>query len=315
MDFKNILDQLNIPAQCKKYGISVWQYPQFIFLVMGFIIITSIIVAYFIGSHYIENVETVALLVILLATVLLSLAFIITKSFEKLAEANRMKSEFVSIVSHQLRSPLSNLRWGIELLMSGRIGVIEEAQIEYFKILKENCGRMRELVSNLLIVSRIDTSTLPIKNAEFSLSDLIREIVKGSEIFAKASNVSLEFNCQENLPNVIADSSQITLAVDNLLDNAIKYTKEKGTVKLKLERKDKNLHFEIADSGVGIPKEDQKYIFQKFFRSQNAAKHQTQGSGLGLYIAKAIIEKSGGKVGFKSQEGVGSTFWFTLPIK
>jgi len=313
MDFKNILGQLNIPAQCKKYGISIWQYPQFIFLVMGFIIITSIIVAYFIGSHYIENVETVALLVILLATVLLSLAFIITKSFEKLAEANRMKSEFVSVVSHQLRSPLSNLRWAIELLMSGRIGVIEEDQIEYFKILKENCGRMRELVSNLLIVSRIDTSTLPINNAEFSLSDLVRRIVKGSEIFAKASNVGLEFNCQENLPNVIADSSQITLAVDNLLDNAIKYTKEKGTVKLRLERRDKNLHFEIADSGVGIPQEDQKYIFQKFFRSQNAAKHQTQGSGLGLYIAKAIIEKSGGKVGFKSQEGVGSTFWFALP--
>jgi signal transduction histidine kinase len=315
MDSKKILYQLNIPAQCKKYGISVWQYPPFIFLIMGFITIISIVTAYFIGTHYIENSETVALLVILLAAVLLVLAFVVTKSFEKLAEANRMKSEFVSVVSHQLRSPLSNLRWVIEILMSGRIGKIEEDQIEYFKILRENCGRMRDLVSNLLTVSRIDTATLPIKNAEFSFSDLVREIVKRSEIFAKASNVILEVNCESNPLNVIADSSQTSLVVDNLLDNAIKYTKDKGTVKINVKEKGKNLYFEITDSGVGIPQEDQKYIFQKFFRSQNAAKHQTQGSGLGLYIAKAIIEKTGGKIGFKSQEGVGSTFWFTLPIK
>ena len=86
-------------------------------------------------------------------------------------------------------------------------------------------------------------------------------------------------------------------------------------MEIKIESQEKNIYFEIEDNGVGIPKEEQKYIFQKFFRSGNILRYQTQGSGLGLYISKAIIEKSGGKIGFKSQEGIGSTFWFTLPIK
>ncbi|MCD6402659.1 HAMP domain-containing histidine kinase, partial [bacterium] len=133
--------------------------------------------------------------------------------------------------------------------------------------------------------------------------------------FAKASNVKLYFKYQNKLPKISADPFQIKQVIENLLDNAIRYTKDKGKVEMLLKKKNKKLHFEIKDNGVGIPKEDQKYIFQKFFRSSNVMRHRTQGSGLGLYIAKAIIEKSGGKIGFQSKENKGSTFYFTLPIK
>ncbi len=105
------------------------------------------------------------------------------------------------------------------------------------------------------------------------------------------------------------------MVIENFLDNAIRYVQEKGLVEIKIKREKDFVYFEIKDNGVGIPKEDQKYIFQKFFRSENILRYQTQGSGLGLYISKAIIEKSGGKIGFSSQEGRWSTFWFTLPIK
>jgi len=315
MGFKNILSQLNIPAQCKRYNLSLWQCPQFLFLIMGIIIIGSILAAYFIGTRYIENPELVALIILLVALILFIIAFIITRSFERLAEASRMKSEFINIVSHQLRSPLSNLRWAIELLMSGRLGKIEEKQTEYFRILKENSGRMRELVSDLLIISRIETTTLPLKKKEISLEDLIKKLISEFEPFTQASNVEIEFKSEENLPKILADPSQIHLVVENLLDNAIRYIKNNGKVKMLLSRRGQNLYFEIEDNGVGIPREDQKYIFQKFFRSENVLKYQTQGSGLGLYISKAIVERSGGKIGFKSQEGIGSTFWFTLPIK
>jgi len=314
MDFKNILSQLNILAQCKRYGLSLWQCPQFLFLIMGIIIIGSTLTAYAIGTRYIEEPELVALIVLLITAILFIIAAIITRSFERLAEASRMKSEFISVVSHQLRSPLSNLRWAIELLMSGRLGKIEEKQTEYFRILKENSGRMGELVSDLLIVSRIETATLPQKRKEISLEDLIKKLISEFEPFAQASNVEIEFKSEENLPKILADPSQIRLVVENLLDNAVRYIKDRGKVKMLLSRRGQNLYFEIEDNGVGIPKEDQKYIFQKFFRSENILRYQTQGSGLGLYISKAIIERSGGKIGFKSQEGVGSTFWFTLPI-
>lgn len=315
MFIKKILEQLNIPAQCKRYGLSLWQCPQFLFILMGVIIIASTLTTYAIGTKYIEEPELVALIVLLITAILFIVAAVITRSFERLAEASRMKSEFISIVSHQLRSPLSNLKWAIELLMSGRLGKIEEKQTEYFRILKENSGRMGELVSDLLIVSRIETARLPLRKDEFSLENLIRELIKEFESFARASNVEIEFKSEANLPKILADPSRIRLVIENLLDNAIRYVKDSGKVKMLLEKRAQNLYFEIKDNGVGIPKEDQKYIFQKFFRSENVLKYQTQGSGLGLYISKAIIERSAGKIGFKSQEGVGSTFWFTLPIK
>ncbi len=315
MNLKEIFEQFNVPAQCKKYGLPLWQCPHFLFLAMGIIIIGSTLAVYAIGSRYVEDPQVITLIVLLVTAILFTIAVIITRSFERLAEANRMKSEFISVVSHQLRSPLSNLRWVIELLTSGRVNGVSEKQLEYFKILKENSTRMRELVSDLLIVSRIETAKLPLKKKEIFLEDLVRKIIKELESFAKASNVKIELKAQENLPKVFVDPSQILLVIENLLDNAIRYIKEKGQVEIKLEKREKNLYFEIKDNGVGIPKEDQKYIFQKFFRSENVMRYQTQGSGLGLYITKSIVNRSGGKIGFKSQEGIGSTFWFILPIK
>lgn len=257
----------------------------------------------------------VALIVLFTTAILLIIATIIVQGFERLAEANRMKSEFVSIVSHQLRSPLSNLKWVIEVLMSGKITRVEAKQLEYFKILRENSGRMAELVSDLLTVSRIEQGRLPFRREKTSLKDLIGKMMEEMKIFAQANNVEMEFVSEENLPSLFIDPLQVKLAIENLLDNAVRYIPGKGKVEMELRKKNSDLYFKIKDNGVGIPKEDQKYIFQKFFRSGNVLRHQTEGSGLGLYISKSIIEKSGGKIGFQSQEGEGSTFWLTLPIK
>ncbi len=315
MDFKEVLKELNIVANCRKYGISIWQCPQFLFVIMGLVIMVTSLTTYVLGTRYVADPDTVSLIVLAITIVLFVITFSMTRSMEGLAEANRLKSEFVSIVSHQLRSPLSNLKWAIELLLSGRLGEIDGKQGEYFKILKDNATRMEELVADLLIVSRLEQGRFPLNKSAFSLEELTKEIILTFEPAAKAAHVEIKPEVINPLPKAWADASRIKMVIENFLDNAIRYTKEKGEIKIKIELKRKTLLFSVRDNGVGIPKGDQKHIFQKFFRSKNILKYQTQGSGLGLFIAKSLVEKSGGKVGFQSQENKGSMFWFTIPTK
>jgi len=309
------LDQLNIPGQCRRYGLSLWQCPQFLFLIMGIIIISASIVSYLIGTRYITDPELVALLVLAVSILLFIIAFIITRSFERLAEASRMKSEFINIISHQLRSPLTNIKWTFELLTSKELEVPSRKIEEYLNNVKENIARMVELIDDLLIVSKIEQGTFPIIKKEIFLEDLIKDLVSRFKVFAEASRIDLSFSPQKNLPEVYADPSLLKLVMENLIDNAIRYTKGGGKVELKLTKKEKNVVFEIKDTGVGIPEKEQKYIFRKFFRAENVTKERTRGSGLGLYVCKSVIMRSGGKIWFESKEGKGTTFIFTHPIK
>ncbi len=312
---KKILESLNPLTSCKKWGVSLWQCPQFLFLLMGVIIIGVILATYSIAAYQVGDPKIVALVVLVIAFVLLILDFIITRSFERMAEASRMKTEFISVVSHQLRSPLTNLRYSLELLISGKLGKIQEKQLEYFKILEENTQRMGDLINDLLTVSRIETGRLPLKKEEISLGALTKKVILKFKPLADASSVRVELRAPKNLPKVLSDSLWLEQIVENLLDNAIRYIKNKGEVKIKIRRGAKKIYFEIQDNGVGIPKEEQKFIFQKFFRSENVLKYQTEGSGLGLYINKQILKLLGGEIGFSSETNKGSTFWFTMPIK
>ena len=315
MNCKKIFSQLNIAKQCRKYGLPLWQCPQFLFLVMGIIIVGSSLTFYFIGTRYIEDPIFVALITIIIAIVLLIIGTTISRGFERLAEANRMKSEFVSIASHQIRAPLTNLSWTIETLISGKIISPLKKQLEYFKILQENSQRMRDLINDLLVVSRIEQGRFYLKKENISPLKIVEEVMSEFKEAAKSAGVKIFFDKKENPPNVLSDPLQLKQVMGNLLDNAIRYTKKGGEVRIRVGRKNNNIYFEVKDNGVGIPQKDQKYICQKFFRSENILKYQTRGTGLGLYIAKSILGRLGGKIGFKSQEGIGSTFWFTLPTK
>lgn len=314
MKITKIFQQINIIAECRKYGVPLWECPSFLIVLTGLVTIGAMLATYFIAIEYTEP-RIVALIVILVTTLLIVINYLIVQGFEKLAEANRLKSEFVSIASHQLRSPLTGIKWAIALMLSEQAEGSNPERLERLKTIKESNQRMINLVNDLLNVSRIEQGRLGLKPEKISLEKLLQEIVKEYALLAKAKNVKVFLEAEKDLPLILIDPQGIKLVLHNLIDNAIRYTKGEGKVKIKLFKKGRLICCEMEDNGVGIPKEDQKKIFQKFFRSQNVMKYQTEGTGLGLFIAKAIIKGSKGNIGFSSQESQGSTFWIELPIK
>jgi len=319
---KNIIKQLNIVGQCKEYNLPLWQCPQFFFLITGIITIAIILAGYTVGTRIFENPLLAAWIVVGVAGFLLIVNFALSRAFGKVAEANRMKSEFIRVISHQLRSPLSNIRWSTEFLMSQTVDNDHDKKQKYFKILEENIARMQELISNLLTASRIEAGTLVFNIEEFSLAEFAKEVISKFRPSAEASNVNISLKASAASPPVKGDSSQIKVVIENLLDNAIRYTRfqpeskaERGRIQIRISQKRNKVFFEIEDNGMGIPKTEQPYIFQRFFRGKQSMRRQALGSGLGLYISKSIIEKSGGEMGFYSEPDRGSTFWFTLPTK
>lgn len=314
MQKRKILNHLNIYAQCKSSGLPLWQCPQFLFLLMGSIIIITSIAFYVIGTQYVADPSIVALIVLIINVILFVIGFSVVKSFEKLAEASKLKSEFINIISHQVRSPLTNLKWVVDILHSKDIEKNIEKEEEYFSSLKENIRRISDLIDNLLVVSRIQEGTLVSNKKEIDVRKVISDMIFRFKVFAEASNIKIEFNSDEDTPNILIDPFQINLVIENLIDNAIRYTTQKGKIEISLKRKGKEILFKIKDSGVGIPENDQKYIFQKFFRAYSPLKEKTRGSGLGLFITKSIIEKEGGRIWFESKEMEGTSFLFTLPI-
>ncbi len=316
---------LNLLFQCKKYNLPLLRCPQFLFCLMGLFIDIVIIILYFIGKNYIESPHVISLIIILVTGILFLISFVVIQGFERMAEFNILKEEFINIISHKLRSPIASLKWTTEVLMENRRTKkdgIEKEEGEYLQILKENCETMSDLVTDLLIASRLDSGRVVLEKRKVSLEKIVNDIVGKLKSVAESSNIIMEFNVREKLPEIFIDSELIGLVVKNIVENAICYRnsssdfkKEQSRIIIKLEKKDRRVYFEVKDNGVGISDYEKKYIFEKLFRMGDKTRDGNKRSGLGLYISKSLIEKSGGRIGFKSQEGVGSTFWFTLPIK
>lgn len=315
MPIKKILEQLNFVKQCRKYHLSLWQCPSFLIIIIGLITISAMLGTYLVATKYIIQPEVIALIVIGVTAILIIIGYLIIQGFEKLAAANQLKTEFVSIVSHQLRTPLTGIKWTINLMLRQPIKDLTSQQLAKIESIKEINQRMIDLVNDLLNVSRIEQGKLGLRPEKISLKKMSQDLIKDYLPLAKASNINLSLEIAQNIPLISIDPQGIKVVLQNLIDNAIRYIKNQGQVKISLKRKNNMIRCQVLDDGVGIPLEDQRKIFQKFFRSRNIMKYQTEGTGLGLFISKSIIEASGGKIGFESQEDKGTTFWFEIPIK
>lgn len=228
-------------------------------------------------------------------------------------EVDRAKTEFVSLASHQLRTPLSSIKWYAEMLMDGDAGEINDTQKEYLGEIYRGNERMVALVEALLNVSRIDLGTFIIEPSEVDPDELLAQELDmfTQTIEQKELNITTTI---DDIEKVSADEKMLGIMFQNLLSNAIKYTPKGGNIQVSLIDKDKEtMQFEVADDGYGIPKKQRDKIFTKLFRADNVKEMDTDGTGLGLYIVKAILTKIDGEIDFTSEEGKGTTFTLTIP--
>ncbi len=226
----------------------------------------------------------------------------------------RTKREFVTIAAHQLRTPLTGMSWMVEMLLSETKGALNAAQKELVALGLGAVHRMVELVNDLLDVSRIEEGRFGIKLARQSLAPILS---RATDIFKKAAqekNIEFATDISPTLPEFEFDANKMEFVINNILDNAVNYTPAGGHITFRAAQKDNDIVISVKDTGIGITKTDAEYIFKKFFRSREAFSHFTDGSGLGLYVAKNIIDQHGGKIWFESDEGKGTTFYVSLPL-
>jgi PAS domain S-box-containing protein len=229
----------------------------------------------------------------------------------------KVKTEFVSLAAHQLRTPLAGIKWTLETVLEEKDEAnLPEEIVDFIKKATEANDRMVSLVNDLLNVTRIEEGRYVYDPKNVDMKKVIEASLKEhkEEIEKKGIKFSL-IQPEEDVSFVKADEEKLTVVVQNFLDNALKYTKE-GEISLKLEelKEEKKIRVSVSDTGVGIPEEEKIKMFNKFVRGENVQRMDTEGSGLGLFISKNIIEAHKGEIGFDSKEGEGSVFFFILPV-
>ncbi len=228
-------------------------------------------------------------------------------------EIDRMKSEFISLASHQLRTPLSTIKTYAHMLHDGFMGPVSSEQAGVIQTILTATTNMNELISTLLNIAKIESGSIAINSKRLDASQLIMDVIKQLSLSADGKNVALTFTLPKEHIGLRADSLIVKEILTNLVGNAIKYTRNGGTVTIDVASQAHDVLFTITDTGMGIPKASQGKIFGKFFRAQNVVRQETTGTGLGLYVVKGLVSTLHGKVWFKSEENKGTTFYVSLP--
>ncbi len=226
------------------------------------------------------------------------------------------KSNFISIASHQLRTPLTSLRWASEMLMGGDAGPLKSEQKHFVEKIYEATDRMIELVNLLLQIARVEAGRVKIEPTPVNLEDFTNEVVASLKVNLDEKFQEVKINIDPiPFPLIPLDKEIVWQVVQNLISNAIRYSPEKSSISISIAEKNGYVEYSVKNSGIGIPADQKDRIFEKFFRAQNALRAVPEGSGLGLSLVKYLVNDWGGKIWFESEEGKGATFFFTIPVE
>lgn len=233
-------------------------------------------------------------------------------------EIDKAKTEFVSLASHQLKTPLTSIRWLVEAMLSGSLGPLNPAQQKYAINMQQSTQRLIDMVNDLLTASRIELNKLARQIEELDAVQMAQNVINEQMHDAEARSIVLSFTAAKDIPHIFADKISLRMVFQNLISNAIKYTPEKGTITCDLSlggvTKD-SLFLTVSDTGIGIPQKEHDRVFEKLHRASNAQALVPDGTGLGLYVVKTVLDKAGGNITFESTEGKGTTFYATIPIR
>jgi signal transduction histidine kinase len=241
--------------------------------------------------------------------------------YDAVQRANSAKSEFVSAAAHELKNPLTSIKGYSDLLVGGAVGPVSENQANFLTTIRSNAERMGTLVSDLQDISRIEADQLELKFSLESLETLTQEVVSSLNKAVEDKDQTLDIQIPDDLPQIWCDNTRLIQVLTNLVSNAHKYSPAGGRIQIlaevQLERggesHDQKVQVSVIDAGIGISVEDQEFIFQQFFRSEDKNVRETTGTGLGLSITKKLVEMQGGELWFESILGQGTSFFFTIP--
>lgn len=236
------------------------------------------------------------------------------ESNEKLRKLDATKDEFVSMASHQLRTPLTSIKGYISMLLEGDAGKITKQQEQLLSEAFTSSERMVRLIGDFLNVSRLQTGRFMIDAQSVDLAQVISDEIDSVRMIAKSHGQELHYHGPDKLPDVMIDEDKTRQVIMNFIDNAIYYSPEGSRITVKLSAARGYAVFEVHDHGIGVPKAEQAQLFTKFFRAENARRQRPDGTGVGLYLAKKVVEAQGGEIIFHSRPGMGSVFGFRLPL-
>lgn len=239
----------------------------------------------------------------------------LARANQKLAELDKAKSDFVSVAAHQLRTPLTGIKWSYTALLDSDTGPLNQEQKEIAQKGLASISNTIDLINDLLNVAHVEEGKMEFDIKKQSIIPIAKKAVEGIKFVAEEKKIALFVNIPDEtgFPNVNIDAEKMSLVFANLLDNAIKYTPKGGRIDFSIGQDQGVIKIAIQDSGIGIPKSQKNRLFSKFFRADNAISVQTDGTGLGLYMVKKIIDRHGGKIIVDSTEGEGTTFIITIP--
>ncbi|HLI69702.1 MAG TPA: HAMP domain-containing sensor histidine kinase [Ktedonobacteraceae bacterium] len=244
-------------------------------------------------------------------------AVFVARDLTALKVANQVRANFVSMVSHELRTPLNSVHGFVDLLMQGHMGDLSEEQRKYLGYAQEGIQQLMTIVEDILFMTRSDSGQFEMKPQKVNSRVLTRQVLNSLKLQALKAAVILDKDIATPTPSLYADPQRMQQVLNNLVTNAIKFTPPHGTVTIRVrphpEQKDM-VHFSVIDTGDGIPPEDQPHIFERFYQSNHATQSKMGGYGLGLSIARLIVEQHGGEISFESVPGKGTTFFFTAPL-